>query len=48
MYFESAKRSGGDLLKEIEYNEGDEIAFLTYGNEEGNYPIYLNFYPTLR
>ena len=35
LYFENYKKSGGDTLTEIEYNEGDEMAYLTFETEEG-------------
>ena len=35
IYFESAKRSGGGVVIDVEHSEGDEMAFLTYEKEEG-------------
>ena len=40
LYFESQKKSGGDTLTEIEYHEGDEVAYLTFETEEGKFGLH--------
>ena len=35
LYFENKKRSGGDTLVDLKYDDGEEEAFLTYETDEG-------------